>query len=43
LKKDYISPDADIEKFRLASTSVITTSEDGFEDGDTGEYVDDDF
>jgi hypothetical protein len=37
MKKEYISPEAEIEKFLLSASSTITTSEGGIEDGDTGD------
>ena len=37
MKKVYNAPEAEIEKFRLPSSALITTSEGGFEGGDEGE------
>lgn len=43
MKKLYISPDAEIEKFVVARNVFCTLSNEGNEIGDTGEYVDDEF
>jgi|GEM_PF-5376356 len=43
MRKVYSSPELEIEKFLLPTSSLITTSENGFEDSDTGEDVGDDF
>ncbi len=38
MKKVYNAPEAEIEKFRLPSSALITTSEGGFNDsGEEGE------
>ena len=40
MKKKYVSPEVEIEKFLLSANSMITTSEQGIDDGgDTGEDV----
>jgi hypothetical protein len=41
MKREYNSPEVEIEKFLLSANSMITTSEKGIEDGgDTEEVVD---
>lgn len=40
MKREYNSPEVEIEKFLLSAKALITTSEGGIEDGDTGEDVD---
>ena len=40
MKREYNSPEVEIEKFLLSAKALITTSEGGIEDGDTVEVVD---
>ncbi len=42
MRKEYISPEVEIEKFLLSAKALITTSEGGIKDGDTEEPVNDD-
>jgi hypothetical protein len=37
MKREYMTPEVEIEKFVISTKAQITTS--GFEDGDTGEDV----
>ena len=41
MRKEYISPEVEIEKFLFSAKALITTSEGGIGDGDTGEIVND--